>query len=239
MTATFSSGNQAQDSNPEVFGIANFTNHASCVEEHTKDHFALNGGCPFIRDYDDIRPTGTGVQTHVYGKDTPSSAGAIVMHANAEGYSTILQSFAWRDLRSGTGQSPTKADEQLLSAVLGCALPLDCLESVNPTNVGEDSKDQIAVPSRTVLYQNTPNPFNPMTTITFDLARDAHVSLRIYDVAGRLVRDLTNTVMTAGFKKQLLWDGLNNEHKRVSSGVYFYRLEAGEVSATRKMVVMK
>ena len=107
-----------------------------------------------------------------------------------------------------------------------------------PIYVGE-SEEQIAAPSRTTLYQNTPNPFNPMTQIHFDLAHDSHVSLQIYDVAGRLVRGLANEKMTAGFGKKVVWNGLDDAGRRVSSGVYFYRLEAEVFSATRKLVVMK
>ena len=82
-------------------------------------------------------------------------------------------------------------------------------------------------------------PFNPMTTIHFDLAHDTHVSLKIYDVAGRQVRALANENMVAGFNRQVAWNGLDDAGSRVSSGVYFYRLVAGDVTATRKMVVMK
>ena len=78
-----------------------------------------------------------------------------------------------------------------------------------------------------------------MTTIRFELARDAQVVLRIYDVAGRLVRGLTDERMVAGYGKQVVWNGLDDAGNRVSSGVYFYRLVAGGVTATRKMVVMK
>ncbi len=187
---------------------------------------------------DDVRPIGIGVQTHVYGKGSPSAAGAIVMHANASGYTTIMQSFPWFAIRSGIGQSPSQAADDLMLTILGCALTQDCLEAIDPTDVPDD-KDQLAAPSRTTLHQNTPNPFNPMTTINFDLARDSHVSLKIYDVAGRLVRGLANEEMVAGFGKQVMWNGLDNSGNRVSSGVYFYRLVAGDITATKKMVVMK
>jgi hypothetical protein len=63
--------------------------------------------------------------------------------------------------------------------------------------------------------------------------------LKVYDVAGRLVRGLANENMTAGFGKQVVWNGLDNAGKRVSSGVYFYRLVSADFTATKKMVVMK
>jgi hypothetical protein len=202
--------------------------------------FALNGGCPTIRDYDDLAASGTGVVTHKYGKGTAGTPGAIVMHANASGYSTILSSFPWFDIRAAVGGGPTTADEDLMATILSCALPGGCQEVPDPNTGTEPGDDpQLEIPARTALHQNKPNPFNPMTTISFDMARDSHVSLKIYDVAGRLVRGLVNEPMTAGFNKQVTWNGLDNSGNRVSSGVYFYRLVAADFTATKKMVVMK
>ena len=96
-----------------------------------------------------------------------------------------------------------------------------------------------APPLRTAVFQNVPNPFNPTTTIRFDLARDGRVQLRIYDVAGRHVRTLLDEGMTAGAGKLAIWNGLDDTGNHVSSGVYFYRFEAGDFAATKKLVVMK
>jgi hypothetical protein len=241
MAAVFVSADQSQDSNPDVFGVANFTNHIACGQTHVGDKFALNGGCPTIRHYDDLSASGVGVVTHRYGKGTAGTPGAIVMHSNAVGgFSTILSSFPWFDIRSSIGQNPSPAaDEVLLSKILACALPVNCQETPDPNTGTDPDQDQIAAPARTSLHQNKPNPFNPMTTITFDLARDSHVSLKIYDVAGRLVRGLVNETMTAGFGKPVVWNGLDNSGARVSSGVYFYLLVAADFTSTKKMVVMK
>jgi hypothetical protein len=178
--------------------------------------------------------------THKYGKGTAGTPGAIVMHANANGFSTILSSFPWFDIRWSIGQSPTlpTPGEVLLAKVLACALPISCQRSPEYTDTNPDD-DHIAVPARTALHQNAPNPFNPMTTISFDLARDSHVSLLIFDVAGRLVRVLSDETMTAGFGKRVAWDGRNSANSRVSSGVYFYRLVAADFTATRKMIILK
>jgi bacillopeptidase F len=74
--------------------------------------------------------------------------------------------------------------------------------------------------------------------ITFSLAGDAHVSLVVYDVAGQEVRTLVNETMPAG-TRTLIWDGTNDNGERVSSGVYFYRIIAGEDVATDKMMLMR
>jgi len=241
MAAVYTSNDQAQDSNPDVFATANFSTHTACVMNHgvgATPKFALAGGCPAIRDYDDLAASGIGVVTHKYGKGTAGTPGAIVMHANAGGFTTILSSFPWFDIRAAIGQGPTTADEALLSTVLACALPGPCQSTPDP-QVDVPNDDQLEIPARTALHQNKPNPFNPTTVISFDMARDSHVSLKIYDVAGRLVRGLVNEPMTAGFNKQVTWNGLDNSGNRVSSGVYFYRLVAADFTATKKMVVMK
>lgn len=94
------------------------------------------------------------------------------------------------------------------------------------------------VVSRPRLVQNFPNPFNPSTTIGFTLDKDMDVLLRIYDVRGRLVRTLLSGRQLAG-SYQLSWEGRGDDGSMVSSGVYFYRLAAGEQREVRKMVLTK
>lgn len=95
-----------------------------------------------------------------------------------------------------------------------------------------------APPRVTALYQNQPNPFNPQTTIRFDLAHDGRVSLRIYDVAGRLVRILFDEERQAG-RDTVVWNGLDDAGAPVGSGLYLVRLATGESLFTRKMLLMK
>jgi 6-phosphogluconolactonase (cycloisomerase 2 family) len=88
------------------------------------------------------------------------------------------------------------------------------------------------------LDQNFPNPFNPNTTIRYTIAQDAHVTLTVYDVAGRRVRTLVDDNKRPNFYK-IVWDGKNDNGEQVASGVYFYRLVAGQFTKSRKMVVLK
>ena len=92
--------------------------------------------------------------------------------------------------------------------------------------------------SRFSLLQNHPNPFNPSTTISFSLRERGAVSLAVYDVAGRLVRVLIDGVKEAG-SHDVAWNGKDSAGRGVASGVYFYRLEAGEFIETRKMVLLR
>jgi hypothetical protein len=93
------------------------------------------------------------------------------------------------------------------------------------------------------LLQNYPNPFNPDTWIPYQLAEDADVTIRIYDISTRLIRTLNLGRKPAGsyadMSKAAHWDGKNEEGEKVSSGIYFYTIQAGEFRATRKMVMAK
>jgi hypothetical protein len=95
------------------------------------------------------------------------------------------------------------------------------------------------LPGRFALLGNHPNPFNPSTTIRFELAENGPVRLTVYDLAGRLVRTLVNgRVLTIG-SHQTVWNGLDNSGGQAAAGVYLYRLEAGDRSETRRMALIK
>jgi len=88
------------------------------------------------------------------------------------------------------------------------------------------------------LYQNYPNPFNPETWIPYSLGEDIDVTISIYDMQGRLVRNLNLGYEKAGIHRTE-WDGRDNNGQSVSSGVYFYTLRTGKFSDTRKMIVVR
>jgi flagellar hook assembly protein FlgD len=94
------------------------------------------------------------------------------------------------------------------------------------------------VPDATFLAQNYPNPFNPSTTIAFGLKDSGHVSLRIYDAAGRLLATLIDESRPAG-SYSMEWNALSPDGSSVSSGVYFYRLSTEEFAETKKMVLLR
>jgi FlgD Ig-like domain len=93
-------------------------------------------------------------------------------------------------------------------------------------------------PSKTELFANHPNPFNPSTTIRYSLGAAGHVQLVVFDTAGRRVRSLVNATESAG-GHEVTFDGRDDKGGVLASGVYFYRLEAGGVAQTRKMVLLK
>lgn len=95
------------------------------------------------------------------------------------------------------------------------------------------SVDNNELPARFVLNQNYPNPFNPQTSIRFGLPAASNVSLKVYDLIGRQVATLVNEQLAAGYHT-VSFDG-----SRVATGIYFYRIEAGEYQEVRKMILIK
>lgn len=88
------------------------------------------------------------------------------------------------------------------------------------------------------LFQNYPNPFNPVTTLHYDLPKRSDITLMIYDILGRQVRTLVQGMEEPGYKS-VRWDGTNDLGQQVSAGVYLYRIEAGDFTQTRKMVLLR
>lgn len=95
------------------------------------------------------------------------------------------------------------------------------------------------VPTTTALLQNYPNPFNPTTTITYDIATSSQVTIEIFVVSGQRVRTLVNRYQEVG-RYTATWDGRDARGNTVQTGVYFYRMTAGNtVSVAKKMLLLK
>ena len=109
---------------------------------------------------------------------------------------------------------------------------------ITPTGVQDPTTKRGSVPEKVFLDQNYSNPFNPTTRITFGLKEPAAVSLRIYDAAGRLVRVLVAGSLPGGTYAEL-WNGKDSGGASVASGLYFYRLDAGSFTQTRKMILLR
>jgi hypothetical protein len=256
----FVDATQRVNINPDVAGQTEFFFDVGSESRHVDfeaDRYSLNGGCrsqpdpipPWssepptstIRRYDALVAVGSGVETHRYSDPWTGALGdaALVMNSSTSAnWNTIFQSHPWVDIVTPSGQEPStvKPRETLLTKILGAVLPTECLQSPVATDaLGDGLPD---TPQVTALHGNVPNPLNPTTTIRFDLARDGHVELRIYNVSGRLVRTLVNGPMERE-RHQLVWDGMDNSGVPVSSGIYFYRLETAGFRDTRKMAVLR
>jgi len=104
-------------------------------------------------------------------------------------------------------------------------------------SVGVDNRNE-TFPQGFALEQNFPNPFNPSTTIRYELPEDGLVNITIYDMMGRQINTLVNGQQTAGYNI-VQWNATNTFGEAVSAGLYLYTIHAGEFTQTRKMVLLK
>lgn len=114
------------------------------------------------------------------------------------------------------------------------------LESLvdSPRGVSDEDGNEPVFIRRTELFQSYPNPANPVATISFALRDGQHVSLRIYDVTGRLVRTLVNDRLESDMH-HVTWDAMDEAGNLVASGIYFYTLTAGDYQAQKKLLILK
>ncbi len=130
----------------------------------------------------------------------------------------------------------TTSVDTLANVVCGTTTTLSPFAVGVSTVTGIDGK---VTPHEFALHANVPNPFNPVTTIAYDIpTAGADVNIAIYDAAGRLVRELVDEHRAAG-RWSMQWNGEDARGQRVASGVYFYRMRAGSFVDTKKMVLLK
>jgi len=101
-----------------------------------------------------------------------------------------------------------------------------------------DNDDPVNPPGVTMLNANYPNPFNPSTTISFSLKQRDRVKLNIYNLRGQLVKTMINGEQDAGIHR-VIWDGTDSSNRKVSTGIYLYRLETSDYTSTRKAMLIK
>jgi len=101
-----------------------------------------------------------------------------------------------------------------------------------------DRESELVMPKEYSLAQNSPNPFNPNTKIQFELPKAGHIRLSVYNVLGQTVRTWFDKKLPAG-KHSVIFDGRDNNGDSIASGIYFYRLEAGDFSQSKKMILLK
>ena len=188
------------------------------------------GGCPIINDFDVLEPTTTGVVALAYPDYNSLSwyAGIYTDQLNNAGQDlrTVWVGHSFMYIRNTA--DGTLARNRFLE------MTYNLFENGVSTDITPSD-----VPKAYSLAQNFPNPFNPSTRIQFALPYKGHVSLKIYNVAGQLVKTMQDGVMDAG-SHELTWDGSNNLGSNVASGVYFYKITAGDnYENMKKMVLLR
>ncbi|MGB2804631.1 MAG: FlgD immunoglobulin-like domain containing protein [Candidatus Zixiibacteriota bacterium] len=121
----------------------------------------------------------------------------------------------------------------IASAVIPLSTP-----NIAYKGTGEESVQNENLPKQFSLAQNCPNPFNPETEISYTLSEAAQVKVSVYNMLGQKVRTLVNEYQAAGHKT-ISWDGTDEHGNKAASGIYFYRVKAGEFEDTKKMILMK
>ena len=107
--------------------------------------------------------------------------------------------------------------------------------AVNLTGIDDNS----IIPATTQIVGNFPNPFNPTTTIKYDLNKSAFVQIEIYNIKGQKINSLVNQFQDAGHKS-IVWNGTNSQNNKISSGFYFYRLVLnGKAHSMKKCIILK
>ncbi len=188
------------------------------------DTWIIQGGCPLINDFDVMTPTGSTVMQSSYGAAAANNSAEISrVTGNAR---VLIGGFSFVYIRD---------DEE--DGVMDRAKHLHQIL----TYLGETPDQPTDTPPVLVnrLEQNYPNPFNPQTTIAFALKARGRVRIDVFDVTGARVATLLDDTRAAGSYADVRWDGRDAAGSPVVSGVYFYKLVAGEFSQTRKMVLLK
>jgi tetratricopeptide (TPR) repeat protein len=107
-----------------------------------------------------------------------------------------------------------------------------------PKNKPENKRIAAEVPQNFALFQNSPNPFNPETEITYQLPQNSYLQLTIFNIQGQKIKTLFNGQQSAG-THQMKWNGLDEKGNPVASGVYLCQMRAGEFVAVKKMLLLR
>ncbi len=215
------------------FGLGNSPLGVGVAGKFSATQLIAYGGCPAINDFDVMSASGaSAVLINYEGNGVSGGAliGQTTLNPNGFNVGFLLQGFSFHEIRDDTPAGIP--DRAVFLSNVG-----SFLNNTYPNPVGTGAA------TKTTLAQNYPNPFNPTTTIRYSLAERTHVKLHIYNVAGQRVRTLVDGIQApesgSGGVFEVVWRGRNDGGTPVASGVYFYRLVAGEFTETRKMLLLK
>ena len=207
-----------------IFAIVFISNLFAQVDYNTEIQTIFNANCTSCHMYGNA--SGGLTLTSYSGVMTNSNSGASVVpddHAN---------SLLWQRVNNGEmppGNNPDLNSDEV--DLIAQWIDEGALE-VQLSIIDE------TLPIAYNLYNAYPNPFNPVTTLQYELPEDAMVNITIYDMMGRAVNTLINGSQTAGYKS-IQWNATNDEGKPASAGLYLYTIQAGDYTETKKMVLLK
>jgi len=195
------------------------------------DSLIVYGGCPLLNNFDLLIPNGPAVaeftnpntgHAYVVSQTTQNSVGDTAR--------VVLSGFSTHYIASNKPGALQARDEHIADIIEWLGNDLGSPTSADPLVVAKNT-----------LEANYPNPFNPTTTIRFNIEQRGHVMLSVYNVAGQLVRTLVDDVRepAQGGLHSVVWYGESQAGEEVASGVYFYKLVTPGFTKTRKMVLLK
>jgi hypothetical protein len=203
-----------------------------------QDTVVVEGGYPNPNTFDIIPAAGSSVVQMNYqdvrpgGASAPAIVGQRTTNTVSVDVAFMLSGFSFHHIRDYTGSAPLgyPASHRQMAHILGF---LGGCVGCFPVGI------QPVAAAGNRLGPNVPNPFNPSTSIEYEVSESGFVSLKIYNVAGQLVKTLMDGQQAAGQVHEATWNGLDDAGQPVSSGVYFYKLTSKGFVKTRKMVLLK
>ena len=151
---------------------------------------------------------------------------------------SIFDGIAWQSFTQDRGLSDNDVNSISFDSLGNAWIGTESGASMIPAGTVTDIRETPSVPRLFSLHQNFPNPFNPSTTIRYELPKASRVRLVIYNILGQEIRTLLHADASPGLH-EIAWDGRNNGNLPATSGVYFYRLETSEFAEARKMLLIR
>ncbi|MBD3423557.1 MAG: T9SS type A sorting domain-containing protein [Candidatus Latescibacteria bacterium] len=198
------------------------------------ENFCVDGGCPAIQRFDMLSLLGT---TSAYALEYEEDCEGETKYAavanddttnNGETARAVTCAFSMMQIRDCDGDGALVRNE-FFKKVWDFFLNGSLLDITDDTPTAKFVNK---------LNQNHPNPFNPSTEIKFSLKKRSNVTIRVYDVSGRLVNTLVDGVLDAG-PQSVNWNGINSNGASVASGVYFYRMDTKDYTESKKMILLR
>ncbi len=209
-----------------IYGKLSTTTVENCIIS-----FGLSGGAIYWHDNVDL-PGFT--CSNIFGNTGGDWVGIIEDQGGIDGNFSIDPLFCDPDVDDYqlAGNSPCLLENNECGLLIG-ALKMGC-DVITDIEDGNNK----SLPETYMLSQNYPNPFNPTTTISYSLPVKSFVTITVYNILGREIRTLISESVDAGHY-DIIWDGKAGNGREVSSGIYFYRLDAGSFTDNRKMLMLK
>ncbi|MDD4857582.1 MAG: T9SS type A sorting domain-containing protein [Candidatus Krumholzibacteria bacterium] len=204
------------------------------VDGGVPDRFRAFGGCPNINHFDVIDQTENGLHALDYPNYGEESYYAGIssdwLNGSGDTIRTMWFGFSCQYVRDDTLVPGAVLDRNTLAARVFAWMDNDINEDITPVDN--------PTPEVNKLAQNFPNPFNPSTSIKFDVKEKGIVTLEVYNIAGQHIRTLVKGIMDAG-SHRVTWDGKNDRGGVVASGIYFCKMNTKNFSQTRKIVMLR